>query len=485
MSKRILIGLALFISACPSVWSARSVVAGVLKNALPNDRVEVFVPHYYMDARSDTYRAVLQPDHTFHLVIEVPEPQLVFLVHNEDRLSIFIEPNDSLYVSSDLFQFPLVTTFEGQGAANNRMWQEFMREQPQDFNEFNNIRFKIGQLWIGLEAPINSLMETMQPDTFQRYLAKRQRAGFALLDDFEQRFPETLSQSFRDWFTVDVLYQYAYHLLVYGHVYRNRYKIEEDFFEWAQGLPLSSEFVSNDWYRQFIGAYMARVQSKQPLESPYYAGQYFRSDSLLTGKAHAYFGSEIIRLGFGAERYQEILPCYTAFLQTNQLSAFDQKVAPLYEKSVRVSPGITAPVFAGKDINGNNVSLGEFRGKVVYLNFWASWCGACLRKMELFDLFANELNTQGIEIVNISIDATAEPWRKALSERAFKGRHLLAKEGFEQDLAKIFGVEAVPQYFIIDKQGSFASKPYVNQPDEIRKALLELTGGVKSIYTKQ
>jgi thiol-disulfide isomerase/thioredoxin len=480
MAKKIILGLLFCAVFCiPTVW-ATAIISGVLKNALPNDRVEVFVPHYYVDGRSDTYRSILSANSEFYLQIEVPEPQLVFLVHNEDRLPLFIEPNDSLHISSDLFQFPLVVSYSGGTAAiNNQLTQEYLRVFPQDFNEFNNVRFKIGQTWISLEVQANAKMEENQPDAYLPSLEKQQRDAFALIDDFEQRYPNQATNACREWLVSDAFYKRAYHLLVYGSVYKNRYKLEDDFFEFLDAIPTNSDWVSNEWYRQFIGAYMARLQSKDDPAVPYFSGQYYRATQLFTGKSFAYMGSEIIRLGFSAERYQEILPCYTQFLQSNPLTGYDQKITPLYEKSVRISPGILAPTFTGKNVHGENVSLGQFRGKVVYLNFWATWCGSCIKKMEVFNGFAEDLSAQGIEIVNISIDANAAQWRNSLVERSFKGQNMLASEGFEHNIAKTFGVEAVPQYFIIDKYGAFASKPYANQPDDIRQKLIELSGGGK------
>jgi len=206
----------------------------------------------------------------------------------------------------------------------------------------------------------------------------------------------------------------------------------------------------------------------------FFAGQYELAGQLLSGKSLAFFRSEMIRMAFTAERYREILPYYTNFLQTNEYPAYDAKITGLYEKIVRVSPGVVAPAFTGNDADGRAVRLAQFRGKVVYLNFWASWCSACLKKMELFNDYAAELNSRGVEIVNISIDENPSNWQNSLATRGIKGHNLLASSGYERNIAAVYGVETVPQFFIISKNGYFAEKPDGKQPEDIKNQLLQL-----------
>lgn len=472
MVKKCLLLLCLFGSG---FGAHAALITGSFRNAFSSDRVEVVVPHYYIDGKSDTYRAELDYKLQFSIEVKITEPQLVFLVFNEDRLPVFIAPNDTVSVRADAFKFPLVVSFGARGGANNVVLHKYLQENLQDYNEFNNLRFKIGQWWANVEEPMNRQMEDMAPAAFRDSLDRRKTAAFALLEEFENQNPDALSPVFRDWLSAEITYYWAYHLLFYGQVYANLHNIQSTFFDFLYDAPTINDMIGSDWYRQFLLELMARQQAKKGQVDNFWAGQYHLAGELLSGKALAFFRSEMINIAFSVERYKEILPLFNDFLQSNQVPGYDEKVADLYQKFAKVSPGAPAPFFSAPDVSGNSISLGQFKGKVVYLNFWASWCGSCIRKMDYLNAHAPELNSRGVEIVNISVDANPEKWREALQERHFQGINLLASADGNMNIAAKYGVEAVPQYFILDRKGAFAEKAYGNQPEDIRRKLLEIT----------
>lgn len=464
--------LALFF--CFSIFAHAALVTGIFKNATAGERVLVVVPHYYVDGKSDTYWAELDGQRAFSIEAQVPEPQLVFVVYNDDRLPVFLEPDDTLNVRADVFQFPLIVNFSGRGGANNRLLQQYFKQNPPDFDELNNLRFKIGQWWAAVELPMNEQMESLPPADFKAYLDERKANASTLLDDFSSKNPGALTPAFFDWLAAETTYFWAYHLLYYGQVYANRWQVQPEFFDFLYEVPTISEAIGSDWYRQFLQVLFARQMAKNGQTENFFAGQYELAGQLLSGKSLAFFRSEMIRMAFTSERYREILPFYNNFLQTNEYPAYDAKITDLYDKFVRVSPGAVAPIFTGNDSEGKAVRLAQFRGRIVYLNFWASWCSACLKKMDFFNDYAAELNSRGVEIVNISLDENATSWQNALTERGIKGYNLLASSGYERNIATIYGVEAVPQYFIISRSGAFAEKAENNQPENIKTQLLNL-----------
>lgn len=470
MAKRIL-ALSFFLLGATLCRAA--FVVGQIRNAAPGTRIEMLTPQRYIDGRDHYFRSELDAQLQFSMEVAVTEPQLTFLLFNDDRLAVFLSPDDTLQLRADAFQFPLAVQFSGPAGANNRLLQTYLRQNPLDFNEFNNIRFKIGQHWASVELPVNDFMEGLAPSQFVAYMDTLRAASIALFEKAELQNPGAISSDFARWLQAEITYFRAYHLLVYGHVYAARHSIQADFFDFLYEAPTINDAIGSAWYRQFLQVLLARHQVRtNPEAENFWAAQYQLAGRLLSGKPLAFFRSEMISMAFSTEKYRELLPIYTHFLQTNEYPAYDEKVEGLYQKYAPVLPGVAAPNFETTEYTGARFELRELRGKVVYLNFWASWCGACLRKMEIMDAYESELAANGIEIVHVSLDENTANWQGALAERAFRGRHVLASAP-PVNIAQTYGVEAIPQYFIIGRDGKFAEKAAGNQPADIRQKLLE------------
>jgi thiol-disulfide isomerase/thioredoxin len=455
--------------------SSAAFVSAQFQNTVPGTDVVIWVPQRYLDGQDLRIRSILDAQSRMAVEVNILEPQLVFVLFNDDRLPLFLSPGDTLLLRADAFQFPLGVQFSGNAGNNNRFLQTYLRKFPADFNEFNNIRFKIGQHWASVESAINKQMDELPPAAYREYCDSLRSDLTAFCEQAEGAPFASCTPFFALWVRSEITYFWAYNLLVYGHVYGQRYGIQADFFDFMYEAPLYSEFIGNDWYRSFLQAAMARRQVKiNPAEAEFWTGMYAEAGRLLSGKPLAFLRSEIISTAFSTEKSRGILPLYNDFLQHNEYPVFDGKIEGLYQKYSRAMPGTAAPSFEALDWQNMSVSSSQLRGKVVYLNFWATWCSACIRKMEILDQSEPEFALKGIEIVNISLDENREQWRSALLERGFKGRHLLSTAGPGRNLAQLFGVEAVPQYFIIDRKGNFAEKANSSHPLDIRAALLEV-----------
>lgn len=119
----------------------------------------------------------------------------------------------------------------------------------------------------------------------------------------------------------------------------------------------------------------------------------------------------------------------------------------------------TAPDFTLKDANGADVKLSDYRGKVVLLNFWATWCGPCGLEIPWFIDFEQQYRSKGLEVVGVSMDE--DGWtavKPYVAEHKMNYRVLLGNDSVSQLYG---GVESLPTTFLIDKEGKFAFSPHV------------------------
>ena len=118
-----------------------------------------------------------------------------------------------------------------------------------------------------------------------------------------------------------------------------------------------------------------------------------------------------------------------------------------------------APDFTLKDANGKSIKLSDFRGKVVLLNFWATWCGPCALEIPWFVEFQQQLKSRGLEVVGISMDE--EGWsaiKPFMADHKMNYHVLLGDDSVSQLYG---GVDSLPTTFIIDRDGRIAVPPHV------------------------
>jgi peroxiredoxin len=112
-----------------------------------------------------------------------------------------------------------------------------------------------------------------------------------------------------------------------------------------------------------------------------------------------------------------------------------------------------APAFTLTDLEGKPVSLSEFRGKVVVLDFWATWCPPCKREIPDFVDLQKEYGSQGVQIVGIALD---EPDKvKAFARQ--NGMNYPVLLGTDDVSLRYGGIEGIPTTFIIDKSGKIVN----------------------------
>ena len=129
--------------------------------------------------------------------------------------------------------------------------------------------------------------------------------------------------------------------------------------------------------------------------------------------------------------------------------------------SVAPGKGSTAPDFELKSPTGKKIKLSSLKGKVVLIDFWASWCGPCRREnpnvVEAYDKYhkAKFKNGKGFEILSVSLDRQPEAWKKAIEADGLKWKNHGIDEGGA--VSRLYGVSSIPTAFLIDGDGKIVA----------------------------
>lgn len=114
-----------------------------------------------------------------------------------------------------------------------------------------------------------------------------------------------------------------------------------------------------------------------------------------------------------------------------------------------------APNFDYENHAGGKTSLESLKGKYVYIDVWATWCGPCRAEIPSLKVLEESLHGKNIEFVSISVDVQKdyEKWQNFVKEKSLGGTQLYADNNWNSDFIKAFGINSIPRFILIDPTG--------------------------------
>ena len=152
----------------------------------------------------------------------------------------------------------------------------------------------------------------------------------------------------------------------------------------------------------------------------------------------------------------------------------DRQRALRYISEPELARARMAPPFAVTTLDGQRVSLDDMKGKVVLLDFWATWCGPCREALPHMRSLAKDFQGQPLVILSVSLDSDEQKWKEFIAKNGMTWLHY-RDGGYNGPIASMFGVHAIPHTFTIDADG-------VLQDEQIGDVSIE--GKLKKLVTR-
>ncbi len=149
-----------------------------------------------------------------------------------------------------------------------------------------------------------------------------------------------------------------------------------------------------------------------------------------------------------------------------------------YNNTIAVEPGKLSPYFNYENHKGGTTSLESLKGKYVYIDVWATWCGPCLQEIPSLQKVEEQFQGKNIVFVSISIDNTKdrEKWSNLVNKKELGGIQLLADKEWDSKFIKGYNIQAIPRFILIDTNGNIvnaqAPKPSAPKLIELLNSLL-------------
>lgn len=449
---------AVLFSACETKTDTtinnQTFISGKFTN--PKDTLVIFS----MPGRQE--KALVNAAGEFEIELNIESPTYLKFKHGPEHQSMYISPGDSIYITLDTDEFDESLSFSGRGAdASNYLIHKFMFNEKLDMSNYDNY--------------------AVEKDIFIHFADSIEKLSQSFIDD-EMKILQNLPEEFINAEKGTIKYELMLMRLNYPEIYSYYNKKEIDtsgYYSFIKELNFNdSNLISNDAYlnvlSQVIQMNVANTfrndSTLVDIPNEQINQQFVAIDKLISNQAllnYFYFKTLNENLVYSGPDGMDVFVDKFKKICTDTASV--RIISELYTKKLKLAKGQPAPVFNCVNIKGDSVSLSDFLGKAVYVDFWATWCSPCRGELPYLAQLIEDYKDKNIAFISLSVDDDRNAWQKMVSEKNLPGNQLIGEKGWSSAASREYMIYGVPTFVLIDKEGKIIT---VNAPrpssDEVR-----------------
>lgn len=165
-------------------------------------------------------------------------------------------------------------------------------------------------------------------------------------------------------------------------------------------------------------------------------------------------------LQFGLSPTEYMTEVFDIYKNSNPDEEHLAELTERYNLYLTLLPGKPSPNFSDyENYKGGTVSLEDLKGKYVYIDVWATWCGPCLQEIPFLKEVEKDYANKNIQIVSMSIDVESayNKWRDMIETKELGGLQILADKNWESSFVQEYGIYGIPRFILLDPEGNIVS----------------------------
>ncbi|MEH0155618.1 TlpA disulfide reductase family protein [Limibacter armeniacum] len=356
---------------------------------------------------------------------------------------VFVQPGDSVHLEFNPYNKEKSITFSGNHAELN----ESLLNMPPSSG------FNSGKLYESMKSGATLQEVSFTYDSLVK-VANNQYAKLNNVPAVAQEFVEQNNKAAK-----------AYFMSIY--TYYNKDVDLSPFFLRLRKDLVSSDFLDFVMFRN-VGEFLTRNDNKKLIGGEEINEHYYILNRVKTARSNIKY--------MLSEKSVAFVDSIMALLPTEYASLLKEDYDKSMETYRKLGKGAEAPLFSALTAEGQKRSLSDFKGKVVYIDVWATWCGPCRFEAPHFEKLAEEFkDNPNVTFLTVSIDEQTEreKWIKMIAKKKY-GEHLLVSNAWKNEIVTEYKINGIPRFILIDQNGKIisADAPRPSNPDEV-KSLIE------------
>ena len=235
-------------------------------------------------------------------------------------------------------------------------------------------------------------------------------------------------------------------------------------------------FASNNDYRYFLSSYFVAGLTSGDLKT-----LELYNEELLEMQKKSIVTT--LKRGISFYNMEKLDLYYQTYLK---LAANDKGINRIKEKYDRIKTlkkGSPSPSFNYPDSSGKNISLESLKGKLVYVDVWATWCGPCKAQIPFLKQLEEKYREEDIAFVSLSIDQlkNISKWKDMIVDKELEGIQIIADKAWRSKFVTDYVIEGIPRFILIDKDGNLMD-PMAPRPAIYVEGEMQLNEEIQKIF---